>query len=139
MVSTVATDTPDTKANDVSHPHQGDTTHKRELRMDSVVKFRCRPSMMSSEHPENNYRGFVNCLIILLVFQPTFSISNISVAVNSLTFRARNFIIAFITCFLISFLFSDLISQICGNLRIIIQNLHKYGLLVVSPKRKFHV
>ncbi len=39
----------------------------REVRMDSVVKFRTRPSMMSSEHPENNYRGFVNVLIILLV------------------------------------------------------------------------
>ena len=26
-------------------------------------------------------------------------------------------------------------SQVCGNLRIIIQNLHKYGLLVVSSQR----
>ena len=60
---------PDKKKIDAEDMHRQDVHKKeqRELRVESVVKFRSRPSMMSSEHPENNYRGFVNCLIILLV------------------------------------------------------------------------
>eukprot|EP00283_Hemiselmis_rufescens_P007826 CAMPEP_0173430106 /NCGR_PEP_ID=MMETSP1357-20121228/8625_1 /TAXON_ID=77926 /ORGANISM="Hemiselmis rufescens, Strain PCC563" /LENGTH=422 /DNA_ID=CAMNT_0014394387 /DNA_START=29 /DNA_END=1297 /DNA_ORIENTATION=- len=49
------------------------------------MAFKERPSHLSSEHPNNNHRGFVNCAMILLVM---------------------------------------------GNVRIAIQNIHKYGVLV---------
>jgi diacylglycerol O-acyltransferase-1 len=49
------------------------------------VQFEQRPSMLSSEHPDNSYRGFVNVIIILLIM---------------------------------------------ANIRIVIQNLLKYGVLV---------
>mmetsp|Transcript_33761 Transcript_33761/g.65824 ORF Transcript_33761/g.65824 Transcript_33761/m.65824 type:complete len:449 (+) Transcript_33761:56-1402(+) len=51
----------------------------------SIISFQDRPSHLSSEHPSNNLRGFVNCAMILLVV---------------------------------------------GNLRIAMQNLQKYGVLV---------
>jgi hypothetical protein len=31
------------------------------------IAFAVRPSMLSTEHPDNNYRGFVNVIIILLI------------------------------------------------------------------------
>jgi hypothetical protein len=62
----VSVSSPEKKA-DESNNHARENFQTREVRTDSVVKFRARPSMMSSEHPENNYRGFVNVLIILLV------------------------------------------------------------------------
>eukprot|EP00802_Teleaulax_amphioxeia_P009995 Tamp_10020.p1 GENE.Tamp_10020~~Tamp_10020.p1 ORF type:complete len:534 (-),score=131.92 Tamp_10020:436-2037(-) len=49
------------------------------------IAFATRPSMLSTEHPDNNYRGFVNVIIILLIL---------------------------------------------ANMRIVIQNLVKYGVLV---------
>jgi len=33
----------------------------------SHIAFEQRPSMLSSEHPDNSYRGFVNVIIILLI------------------------------------------------------------------------
>ncbi|EKX39945.1 hypothetical protein GUITHDRAFT_113937 [Guillardia theta CCMP2712] len=51
----------------------------------NFLSFAPRPSLFSSEHPSNSYRGFVNVLIILLLM---------------------------------------------SNLRIVIQNLYKYGLLI---------
>ena len=33
----------------------------------SHIAFAARPSMLSTEHPDNNYRGFVNVIIILLI------------------------------------------------------------------------
>jgi hypothetical protein len=33
----------------------------------SHIAFEPRPSMLSSEHPDNSYRGFVNVAIILLI------------------------------------------------------------------------
>jgi len=72
---------PNAKQEQKSHGHapKGDVT------VANAVVFEARPSMLSSEHPDNNYRGFVNVLIILLVL---------------------------------------------GNLKIVIRNLLKYGLLV---------
>lgn len=54
-------------------------------RREDVMDFKARPSQLSHHHPENDYRGFVNVCIILLVV---------------------------------------------GNVRIIIQNFNKYGILV---------
>ena len=66
MVAETPVPVSEKKSDDIGN-HAQSQIQTREVRMDSVVKFRSRPSMMSSEHPENNYRGFVNVLIILLV------------------------------------------------------------------------
>ena len=58
---------PKNKTDEIDNSNAPGHIETREVRTDSVVRFRARPSMMSSEHPETNYRGFVNVLIILLV------------------------------------------------------------------------
>ena len=80
-------------AESAKQDHPGRRVQSHAAGRASHVEFEARPSMLSSEHPDNSYRGFVNVVIILLIM---------------------------------------------ANMRVVIQNLLKYGVLV-RPSSILHL
>ena len=80
-------------AESAKQDHPGRRVQSQAAGRASHVEFEARPSMLSSEHPDNSYRGFVNVVIILLIM---------------------------------------------ANMRVVIQNLLKYGVLV-RPSSILHL